>query len=123
MSTAPRATGCRTSTARPRKSPSYPNGRGARAPQPTTVRERAVPATLPRLQGTFRRVRSYDGAVLHVVVAGEGPTLVLSHGALVPAGSWAPVWQQLLRANYRLIAYDLRGRSPASRRASSCPPG
>jgi pimeloyl-ACP methyl ester carboxylesterase len=63
----------------------------------------------PPVTGTAQRVRSYDGTELAVLVAGDGPSLVLAHGSLVSSASWALMWRPLLDAGYRLIAYDLRG--------------
>ena len=63
----------------------------------------------PSVTGAPHRIRSYDGAGLAALVAGDGPPLVLAHGSLVSSASWALMWRPLLDAGYRLIAYDLRG--------------
>lgn len=69
----------------------------------------ATPILLEPPPGQSHRVPTPDGAELHVVVAGDGPALVLAHGALMSIEVWAPLWPLLLDAGHRLIAYDLRG--------------
>ena len=49
-----------------------------------------------------------DGARLHVVEAGEGPTVVLVHGVTLAASVFAAVMRRTERS-MRLIAVDLRG--------------
>lgn len=68
-----------------------------------------VPSGQAAPVGDTDRVRTSDGAELHAVVAGEGPTVVLSHGALMSLEAWGPMWQPLLAAGHRLVGYDLRG--------------
>jgi pimeloyl-ACP methyl ester carboxylesterase len=70
---------------------------------------RADASLYPPITGTPHGVRSYDGTELAVLVAGDGPPLVLAHGSLVSSSSWALMWRPLVDAGYRLIAYDLRG--------------
>lgn len=59
--------------------------------------------------GDRHQVPTGDGGLLHAVAAGAGRPLVLTHGALLSLEAWALLWQPLLAAGHRLIAYDLRG--------------
>jgi non-heme chloroperoxidase len=59
--------------------------------------------------GDRHQVPTGDGGQLHAVTAGAGRPLVLTHGALLSLEAWALLWQPLLAAGHRLIAYDLRG--------------
>jgi len=43
------------------------------------------------------------------VVAGEGPTVVLTHGYGVTLLEWNVVWDALLAIGHRVIAFDQRG--------------
>lgn len=49
-----------------------------------------------------------DGVAIHYEVAGEGPTVLLSHGYGATAGMWT---QQLasLSDHYRIVTWDMRG--------------
>lgn len=59
--------------------------------------------------GDERVVDRPDGTRLHVVVAGDGPTVVLAHGFAVTSVEWSIVWDRLLAAGYRVVAFDQRG--------------
>jgi pimeloyl-ACP methyl ester carboxylesterase len=54
-----------------------------------------------------------SGAALHVVIRGEGPTVLLVHGSAVDHRTWT-IQLASLRDRVRLLAYDRRGagRSP-----------
>jgi non-heme chloroperoxidase len=64
--------------------------------------------------GLPHQVPTSDGTRLHAIVAGSGTPLVLTHGALLSLEAWAPLWQPLLAAGHRLIAYDLRGHGQST---------
>jgi non-heme chloroperoxidase len=59
--------------------------------------------------GEPHQVPTGDGGQLHAVAVGAGRPLVLTHGALLSLEVWALLWQPLLAAGHRVIAYDLRG--------------
>ncbi len=51
-----------------------------------------------------------DGGLLQAVVYGEGErALVLAHGGRFNKESWAPQAQVLVKAGYRVLAFDFRG--------------
>lgn len=50
-----------------------------------------------------------DGRSVHYDDGGDGPPLVLSHGAIESTRSWDDV-AAILRARFRVVAYDARGR-------------
>ena len=54
-----------------------------------------------------------DGRRLHYHDAGEGPAVVLSHGAIENVRSWVEI-ARLLRRRFRVVAYDARGRGRSS---------
>lgn len=58
---------------------------------------------------TTSTVRSTDGASLHVVEAGTGPTAVLVHGFTATSDHWAPVAGRLVERGVRVVAFDQRG--------------
>jgi non-heme chloroperoxidase len=68
-----------------------------------------LPAGSALPAGECHQVPTGDGGQLHAVAAGAGTPLVLTHGALLSLEAWALLWQPLLAAGHRLIAYDLRG--------------
>lgn len=53
-------------------------------------------------------VTTGDGGRIHVVEAGEGPTIVLIHGFTLGVGVWARQFRDL-SGTHRVIAIDLRG--------------
>jgi pimeloyl-ACP methyl ester carboxylesterase len=56
----------------------------------------------PKDKGDVRAVKSYDGVELHYEVLGNGPAVVLLHGALVGRGALARMLEGLAE-NYTLI--------------------
>jgi non-heme chloroperoxidase len=50
-----------------------------------------------------------DGTVLHALVAGQGPPVVLVHGYTAAILEWNVVWDELLARGFRVIAFDQRG--------------
>jgi non-heme chloroperoxidase len=68
-----------------------------------------LPAGSVLPSGERSQVPTADGGLLHAVATGAGRPLVLTHGALLSLQAWALLWQPLLAAGHRLIAYDLRG--------------
>ncbi len=59
--------------------------------------------------GDERVVERPDGTTLHVVVAGDGPTVVLAHGVELAVVEWSLVWDCLVDHGYRVVAFDQRG--------------
>lgn len=57
---------------------------------------------------------------------GDGPVILLLHGWMFPSDlNWAPMYEPLRRAGYRVLAMDLRGhgrglRTPAAFRLADC---
>jgi pimeloyl-ACP methyl ester carboxylesterase len=66
-------------------------------------------ATVQLPQNSVEIVRGADGAHLHCVHAGKGPSVVLAHGYLLELGFFDLVFAQLARAGYHVIAFDQRG--------------
>ena len=54
-----------------------------------------------------------DGRRLHYHDGGEGPSVVLSHGAIENIRSWDEI-ARLLRRRFRVVTYDARGRGRSS---------
>jgi non-heme chloroperoxidase len=50
-----------------------------------------------------------DGAQIHCVHAGSGPTVVLAHGYLLETEFFDLVFNELVRSGHRVIAFDQRG--------------
>jgi non-heme chloroperoxidase len=50
-----------------------------------------------------------DGTVLRAMVAGDGPTVILTHGYCLTLGQWNIVWDELVSRGHRVIAFDQRG--------------
>jgi non-heme chloroperoxidase len=59
--------------------------------------------------GQVEIVRGADGAHIHCVHAGSGPTVVLAHGYLLELEFFDHVFDELVRSGYRVIAFDQRG--------------
>ncbi|MDO8309289.1 MAG: alpha/beta hydrolase [Actinomycetota bacterium] len=55
-----------------------------------------------------------DGTRIRVVVAGDGPTVVLAHGFAVTMVEWNLVWDDLLGRGYRVVAFDQRGHGQST---------
>lgn len=62
---------------------------------------------------------SANGITLHIVVAGEGPLVVLCHGYPGLWYSWRHQLPVLAEAGYRAVALDMRGYGRSSRPAGS----
>ncbi|SVE42847.1 uncharacterized protein METZ01_LOCUS495701, partial [marine metagenome] len=54
------------------------------------------------------RYLSIDDTVIHYQDEGEGPVLILSHGALASLHTWDG-WVDALKSKYRLIRFDIPG--------------
>lgn len=63
-------------------------------------------------------VRGHDGARLHAIAAGSGPTLVLSHGVMLSTEVWPLVFDPLVERGFRVVAYDQRGHGRSGRAPS-----
>ncbi len=50
-----------------------------------------------------------DGTVLHALVAGQGPSVILVHGYTARILEWNFVWDELQARGFRVIAFDQRG--------------
>ena len=66
----------------------------------------------PRAGEAFERVVSEDGTPIAVWRSGEGPPLVLVHGAAADHNRWAPVLPAL-NERFTVLAIDRRGREPS----------
>ena len=55
-----------------------------------------------------------DGTRIRVVVAGEGPTVVLAHGIYMSVVEWSVLWDMLLARGYRVVAFDQRGHGEST---------
>jgi len=55
-----------------------------------------------------------DGTVLHTLVAGQGPPVVLVHGYTAAALEWNLVWDELQTRGFRVIAIDQRGHGQST---------
>src|SRR4051812_38337930 len=69
-------------------------------------------AELP--QSSVEIVRGADGASIHCVHAGSGPSVVLAHGYLLELGFFDLVFPELARSGYHVIAFDQRGHGRSS---------
>jgi pimeloyl-ACP methyl ester carboxylesterase len=65
-------------------------------------------------EGERLTVTTTDGAELATAVAGEGPTVVLTHGWTNAHSVWSPVARRLVRDGLRVIAYDQRGHGAST---------
>lgn len=59
--------------------------------------------------GEELKIETSDGAVLATHVAGEGPTVVLSHGWTNDRTVWGAVARRLVDDGHRVVAFDHRG--------------
>ncbi|HUF64743.1 MAG TPA: alpha/beta hydrolase [Gemmatimonadaceae bacterium] len=71
------------------------------------------------LPGTTSQFVETNGIRMHVVVAGEGPLVVLAHGFPESSYSWRHQISILARAGYRVLAPDLRGYGATDRPAET----
>lgn len=67
-----------------------------------------LPAYIPEVPYEHSRVRTSDGVSLYVLVAGEGPTVLLANGIGVIAPGLDLIADHLVR-RYRVVAWDYRG--------------
>lgn len=88
--------------------------RWARAEDPTRPEDYVVPS------GEARVVTTDDGAELAVTIAGEGPTVVLSHCWTGAREVWAPVAHRLIRSGNRVVMYDQRGHGSSTLGSDGC---
>jgi pimeloyl-ACP methyl ester carboxylesterase len=58
---------------------------------------------------TAHTVDSHDAGSIHVVEAGDGPTIVLSHGVTLSVRTWFYQLEALPREGFRVLAFDHRG--------------
>jgi 3-oxoadipate enol-lactonase len=65
-------------------------------------------------------VLDLDGRRLHYTDGGEGPPVMLSHGAIESIRSWVEI-TRILRRRFRVVAYDARGRGRSSQAPVSYP--
>lgn len=65
-------------------------------------------------RGETLTVNRPDGTRLRVVVAGEGPTVVLAHGIYMSVVEWSVLWDMLLARGYRVVAFDQRGHGAST---------
>lgn len=82
--------------------------RWARTPNPVAREELLLPP------GERVAVETDDGARLTATVAGDGPTVVLSHCWTGAREVWAPVAHRLLRRGHRVVLYDQRGHGSST---------
>ena len=57
---------------------------------------------------------AHDGGAIHVIEAGSGPPILLSHGVTLSVRTWAKQFQQLPARGFRVIAFDHRGHGGSS---------
>ena len=65
-------------------------------------------------RGETLTVERPDGTRIRVVVAGEGPTVVLAHGIYMSVIEWSVLWDMLLARGYRVVAFDQRGHGEST---------
>lgn len=76
--------------------------------------EPCAPEELLLPPGQARTVTTDDGADLAMTVAGEGPTILLSHCWTGAREIWAPVAHRLVRSGFRVVLYDQRGHGSST---------
>jgi len=79
------------------------------------------PATFP--DGESRFVETPDGAAIHTVTAGSGPTVVLVHGITVNMAHWGLIAERLIASGHRVIGVDQRGHGQSTVGSASYNPG
>lgn len=65
-------------------------------------------------RGERLTVERPDGTRIRVIVAGDGPTVVLAHGIYMSVIEWSALWDLLLARGYRLVAFDQRGHGEST---------
>jgi pimeloyl-ACP methyl ester carboxylesterase len=60
-------------------------------------------------EGEQVQITRPDGTVLHALVAGQGPPVILVHGYTARIVEWNLVWDELQARGFRVIAFDQRG--------------
>lgn len=70
---------------------------------------RAFVDLLAEPEGEKHYIRREDGTELFAITAGTGPTVVMAHGFGMTHSEWNLVWDKLLAAGFRVIAFDQRG--------------
>lgn len=75
---------------------------------------------LPSGDVTF--IQRPDGARIHAVCAGSGPTVVLAHGYLLELQLYNLLFQRFVDAGHRVIAFDQRGHGESTLGASGLGP-
>lgn len=70
------------------------------------------PASFP--EGETRFVETEDGARIHTVTAGHGPTVVLVHGITVAMAHWGLIAEKLLANGHQVIGIDQRGHGDST---------
>lgn len=71
------------------------------------------PLTMPA--GRTVTAEAADGATLHGLDCGEGPTVLLVHGWTEHLGFWAPVARRLVDSGFRVVSVDQRGHGGSER--------
>jgi pimeloyl-ACP methyl ester carboxylesterase len=71
-------------------------------------------AILTPPRGDERRITTPDGAVLRVLAAGQGPSVLLVNGFGVGIEEWSLVWPELVSRGYRVYGYDARGQGQST---------
>ena len=88
-------------------------GWGAARAMVAAIRRNPDPFPRERLivepEGERVLINRPDGTVLHALVAGQGPPVVLVHGYTARILEWNLVWDELQAKGFRVIAYDQRG--------------
>jgi non-heme chloroperoxidase len=88
-------------------------GWGAAAAMAARIRRNPDPFPRERLlaepDGEQVLINRPDGTVLHALVAGQGPPVVLVHGYTARTLEWNLVWDELRAEGFRVIAFDQRG--------------
>jgi pimeloyl-ACP methyl ester carboxylesterase len=76
-----------------------------------------MPTSHPTHPTTRERTVTTNGVDLHVVEAGEGPTVIFAHGFPELSYSWRHQLPALAEAGYRAVAPDMRGYGRSSQPA------
>lgn len=66
------------------------------------------------LEGEERWITSPDGARIKAVQIGEGTPVILAHGYAVDRHEWNIMASQLVKLNFKVIAFDQRGHGMSS---------